>query len=75
MLYRDIFGHVRAMEARHRAVCLVGTYVAETELPSLPGAEVGVLALRSRDLNPAAGKIDVLFAECRIARGSIAWHA
>lgn len=74
-LYRDIFEHVRTIETRHRAVCLVGTYVAETDLPLMPSADVGVLALRSRELNPAAGKIDVLLAERRIARGSIAWDA
>lgn len=74
-LYADVFAHVREMERRHNAVCLVGTYLAETDLPLVPEAKIGVLGLRSRKSNPAAGKIDVLFAERRIAREAIAWDA
>lgn len=74
-LYSDVFEHVRGMERRHRAVCLVGTYMAETNLPLVPEAEIGVLALRSKEANPAAWKIDVLFAERRIAREAIARDA
>lgn len=74
-LYADVFEHARDMERRHRAVCLVGTYMADTDLPLLPEAEIGVLALRSKERNPAAAKIDVLFAERRIAREAIAWDS
>jgi transcriptional regulator with XRE-family HTH domain len=74
-LYADVFEHVRNMERRHRAVCLVGTYMADTDLPLLPEAEIGVLALRSKERNPAAAKIDVLFAERRIVREAIAWDS
>lgn len=74
-LYADVFEHVSDMERRHRAVCLVGTYMADTDLPLLPEAEIGVLALRSKERNPAAAKIDVLFAERRIAREAIAWDS
>lgn len=74
-LYTDVFEHAHGMERRHRAVCLVGIYQVETDLPLLPEAEVGILALRSKRRNPAAAKIGQLFAERRIARGSIAWDA
>jgi len=74
-LYADVLEHARDMERRHRAVCLVGTYIADTDLPLLPEAEIGVLALRSRERNPAAAKIDMLFAERSIARGDIAWDS
>lgn len=72
-LYADIFAHVREMERRHVAVCLVGSYMAETDLRHLPEAQVGVLALRSRVNNPAAIKVDTLFANRRIDLGSVAW--
>jgi len=49
--------------------------MADTDLPLLPEAEIGVLALRSKERNPAAAKIDVLFAERRIAREAIAWDS
>lgn len=72
-LYEDVFEHAHAMERRHRAVCLVGTYMAETDLSLLPQAEIGVLSLRSKERNPAAAKIEVIFAERKIAREAIAW--
>ncbi len=72
-LYADIFAHVQEMERRHGAVCLVGSYAAETDFRHLPEAQVGVLALRSKLNNPAAIKIDTLFADRRIDRGSVAW--
>ncbi|MEG3168178.1 XRE family transcriptional regulator [Sphingomonas sp. LB3N6] len=72
-LYADIFAHVLEMERRHEAVCLVGTYTAETDIEYLSKAHVGVLALRSKRYNPAAIKGDTLFAERRIDRGSVAW--
>lgn len=46
-----------------QAVCLVGTYTAETDNPRFGDAEIAVLALRSKDRNPAAAKIDTLWAE------------
>lgn len=72
-LYADIFAHVREMERRHDAVCLVGSYAAETDIEYLTDAQVGVLALRSKVNNPAAIKVDTLFAERRINRRSVAW--
>jgi transcriptional regulator with XRE-family HTH domain len=73
MLYTDIFAHVREMERQHGAVCLVGSYAAETDFRHVPEAQVGVLALRSKVNNPAAIKVDTLFADRRIDRGSVAW--
>lgn len=72
-LYADIFAHVQEMERRHGAVCLVGSYAAETDFRHVPEAQVGVLALRSKLNNPAAIKIDTLFADRRIDRGSVVW--
>lgn len=69
--HADVFEHARDMKRRHRAVCLVGTYMAQTDMPLMPEADIGVLALRSREANPAAGKINVLFAERRIAKEAI----
>jgi transcriptional regulator with XRE-family HTH domain len=61
-LYRDVLDHVAEVERRHRAVCLVGQYVAKGNLPAFETTKVGVIALRSRDHNPAAAKIRQLFA-------------
>lgn len=72
-LYADILAHVRQLERRHCAVCLVGSYAAETDIEYLTEAQVSVLALRSKVNNPAAIKVDTLFAERRINHGSIAW--
>lgn len=61
--YRDVLQCAQRIEANLRAVCLVGTYDA-----CLTGFEhgpipVAVLALRSRDSNPAAGKLRTLWAD------------
>ena len=54
-LYGDILRHVAALERTHKAVCLCGLYTAPTDVKSPAEAKVGVIAIRSRDLNPAIG--------------------
>jgi len=61
-LYKDVLEYVTEVERRHRAVCLVGDYQAKGNLPSFETTTVGVIALRSRDHNPAADTIRRLYA-------------
>ena len=59
-LYGDVLEWVRKVEARHKAVCLVGTYRAQSNLPRVGEIEVSLIVVRSREHNPAAGKIKQL---------------
>lgn len=71
--YQSLLENVRRIEAEHRAVCLVGTYDATTSGLLGSSVRVAVLALRSRDNNPAAAKIKALWAEGSIDPGTVAW--
>lgn len=62
-LYADIFDHLASVESRHKAVCLVGTYTTLTDNPRMPEMTVGVIALRSKERNPAAAKMRSLWVE------------
>ncbi|MEL7708273.1 helix-turn-helix transcriptional regulator [Citromicrobium bathyomarinum] len=61
-LYGDVLAHVNALEKNYKAVCLAGTYQSETTIPDEGEVEVGVVAVRSREQNPAASKISSLLA-------------
>lgn len=62
-LYSDVFEHVDAIERRHNAVCLVGTYEAECEDPDYGPVPIGLLTLRSKARNPAAALVDQMWVE------------
>lgn len=61
-LYQDVLKAVGELERAHKAVCLVGTYAADGNLPMFQTVKVGVYALRSRERNPAARNIRTLYA-------------
>lgn len=61
-LYGDIFAHVTMMERKYRAVCLVGTYDATSNMIGFEQIKAGVIAFRSKDKNPAAIAIPELRA-------------
>jgi transcriptional regulator with XRE-family HTH domain len=50
----DVLAAAHNIERVHKAVCLVGTYVPEHQVASMQGAEVGLVAFRSRINDPAA---------------------
>ncbi len=62
-LYGSLLAHLAQIQTSHRAVCLVGTYTANTDYPIVPTATVAVIALRSTIKNPACAKINVLWCE------------
>lgn len=62
-LYADIFRHVQMMERKYRAVCLVGSYEAKSNVESFATLRVGVLCFKSRVLNPAAATVSELRAQ------------
>ena len=66
-LYGDLFQHLKRMQARHRAVCMVGTYTAETDSPKLPTATVAVVSIRSKACNPAAAKLTTVWCEQKVS--------
>jgi transcriptional regulator with XRE-family HTH domain len=66
-LYGDLFQHLEHMQARHKAVCLVGTYTAETDSPTLPTATVAVVSLRSKTRNPAAARLTTAWCEQKVS--------
>lgn len=61
-LYSDIFAHVGMMERKYRAVCLVGTYEATSNVEMFATLRVGVFAFKSKARNPAATAIPELRA-------------
>lgn len=61
-MYGDVLSWVTEMERRHKAVCLAGTYKAQSNIPGDGEIDVAVIAVRSREHNPAAGNIKQLFA-------------
>jgi transcriptional regulator with XRE-family HTH domain len=61
-LYGDVMQHVKDLERHHKAVCLVGTYRTKSNHPHFAEVDVAVVAIRSRDRNPAASRITTLFA-------------
>lgn len=62
-LYADLFSHVQQMQKQHRAVCLVGTYTAQTDSKKIPTATIAVISIRSKARNPAAAKFNTLWCE------------
>jgi transcriptional regulator with XRE-family HTH domain len=66
-LYRDLFAHLDQLQVRHRAVCLVGTYSAETDDLVIPTATVAVIAIRSKVQNPAVAKFKTLWCEQKVS--------
>ncbi|WP_120217923.1 helix-turn-helix domain-containing protein [Sphingopyxis sp. EG6] len=66
-LYDDLFQHLTQLQARHQAVCLVGTYTAETDSRALPTATVAVLSLRSKKRNPAAAKLKTVWCQQKVS--------
>lgn len=65
-LYRDVLNYVAEVEKQHRAVCLVGQYEAKGNLSGFETTKIGVIALRSRDHNPAAENIRQLFGPATV---------
>ena len=63
--YKDVFQAVDELERRHKAVCLAGTYEANSSVPG-ETVHVGVIAIRSRERNPACGNITRLLAESTV---------
>jgi transcriptional regulator with XRE-family HTH domain len=61
-LYADIFRHVRDMERKYRAVCLIGSYDATSNVELFKTLRVGVVSFKSKDKNPAAATIPELRA-------------
>lgn len=66
-LYGDLFQHLERMQARHKAVCLVGTYSAKTDSPTFPAATVAVVSLRSKTRNPAAARLTTAWCEQEVS--------
>lgn len=66
-LYSDLFKHLEGMQAHHKAVCLVGTYVAETDSLDMPTATVAVISLRSKIRNPAAAEIATAWCDQKVS--------
>ncbi len=62
-LYADIFKHVDMIERKYRAVCLVGSYEASSNVDLFATLQVGVLSLKSKVANPAAAAIVELRAQ------------
>jgi transcriptional regulator with XRE-family HTH domain len=62
-LYKDVLDAVAGLERQHKAVCLVGTYEARSSTAEFDTLRVAVLAVRSRERNPACGKITQLLGE------------
>ncbi|MFV0624971.1 multiprotein-bridging factor 1 family protein [Sphingomonas sp. ac-8] len=61
-LYKDVIEAAREVERAHKAVCLIGTYEAKSSMCSNDIVRVGVVAVRSREKNPAAGAIKQMMA-------------
>lgn len=51
-LYADVFEHVCGMERRHRAVCLIGTYMADIDLPLCRRPRLVCWRLDQRSVSP-----------------------
>lgn len=71
--YKSLLESVRKIEIEHRAVCLAGTYEAAARGRLGPTVRVAVIALRSRDNNPAAATMKTLWAEGSIDLAAVAW--
>lgn len=66
-LYGNLFQHLARMQVRHKAVCLVGTYTADTDSLRFPTATVAVISLRSKIRNPAAAKLTSGWCEQKVS--------
>lgn len=62
-LYKEVLDAVSDLERRHKAVCLAGTYEAKSSMPVHERVRVAVIAVRSRERNPACVKIERLMAD------------
>lgn len=62
-LYEDVLAAVEDIERKYKAVCLAGTYEAQSSTPGFDIIRVAVVAVRSRERNPGAGNIKRLLAE------------
>lgn len=65
-LYRNVLQAVEDLERKHKAVCLVGSYEAKSSMRGFETVRVAVIAVRSRERNPACGKIRRLLAEKKV---------
>jgi transcriptional regulator with XRE-family HTH domain len=72
--YQNLLESVRRIEIEHGAVCLAGTYEVATTGPLGDTVRVAVIALRSRENNPAAATIKTLWAEGSVDPRDIAWN-
>ena len=61
-LYKDVLEAARSIERNYKAVCLAGTYEAKSSTPGFNLMRVSVIAVRSRERNPAAANIKRLMA-------------
>jgi transcriptional regulator with XRE-family HTH domain len=66
-LYDDLFQHLECIQARHKAVCLAGTYTAETDSSKFPTATIAVLSIRSKVRNPAAARHTTAWCEKKVS--------
>ena len=66
-LYKDVLQHLDRMQFRHKAVCMVGKYTAETDSPALTTATIAVISLRSKIRNPAAAKLTSAWCEQKVS--------
>jgi transcriptional regulator with XRE-family HTH domain len=66
-LYVDLFQHLKQLQARHYAVCLVGTYTAETDSSAFPTSTVAVISIRSKKNNPAAAKFKTVWCAQKVS--------
>lgn len=65
-LYRNVLAVALSIERDHKAACLAGTYEAKSSTPDFDVVRVSVIAVRSRERNPAAANIKRLMAEATI---------
>lgn len=65
-LYKDVLKTALQIEHKYKAVCLAGNYEATSSTPGYDVVRVGVIAIRSREHNPAAVDIKRLMGEATV---------
>lgn len=65
-LYKDVLKTALEIERKYKAVCLAGSYEASSSTPSYDVVRVGVIAIRSRERNPAAVNIKRLMGKATV---------
>ena len=65
-LYDDVLAFVHDLERRRRCVCLVGTYQPSTRATDFKDVSVGIVAVKSKDLDPAVAKRTTLYASTKV---------